>query len=205
VSFARRTPCRARDNGLPKAPTSYAMTTHRSSLSVSRVGFAALALCFVLPAAMAQTATPKPAAAAKKPVVSSKPAELVPAPASADQIDAAGQVFYGVYECEFNQTVNIQANLKYPSYVDVKHGQSDYLMKPVESSTGAIRLEDVRGETLMVQISSKSMLLNVKTGRRVVDDCVSPKQRELVAAARAAKADPAATPATTMLASQPAK
>ena len=36
-------------------------------------------------------------------------------------------------------------------------------MKPVLSSTGAIRLEDVRGETLMVQIASKSMLLNVKT------------------------------------------
>jgi hypothetical protein len=57
----------------------------------------------------------------------------------------------------------------------------------------------------MVQISSKSMLLNVKTGRRLVDDCVSPKQREMVAAARAAKADPTATPAATMLASQPAK
>jgi hypothetical protein len=181
------------------------MTTHRSALSVPRVGFAAWALCFVLPAALAQTTTPKPGAAAKKPVVASKPAEIVPAPASADQIDAAGQVFYGVYECEFNQTVNIQANLKYPSYVDVKHGQSDYLMKPVESSTGAIRLEDVRGEALMVQISSKSTLLNVKTGRRLVDDCVSPKQREMVAAARAAKADPTATPAATMLASQPAK
>ena len=53
-------------------------------------------------------------------------------------------------------------------------------MKPVLSSTGAIRLEDVHGETLMVQIASKSMLLNVKTARRIVDECVS---------ARAARAD----------------
>ena len=208
MSSARRTLHAARDNGLPTALTTSAMTILRHAFAVPRAGYAALALCLVLPAALAQAAAPKPAAAAKKPVAvaaTTKPAELVPAPASAEQIDAAGQVFYGVYECEFNQTVNIQANLKYPSYVDVKHGKSDYLMKPVESSTGAIRLEDVRGETLMVQISSKSMLLNVKTGHRVVDDCFSPKQRELVAAARAAKADPAAPPTNTMLASQPAK
>ena len=40
----------------------------------------------------------------------------------------------------------------------------------------------------MVQIASKSMLLNVKTAQRIVDDCVSPKQRELMAEAKAAKA-----------------
>jgi len=206
VSFARRALRASRDNGPPTALTISAMTTLRHAFAAPRTSFIALALCLVLPAALAQTAAPKPAAAAKKPVAAAtKPAELVLAPASAEQIDAAGQVFYGVYECEFNQTVDIQANLKYPSYVDVKHGKSDYLMKPVESSTGAIRLEDVRGETLMVQISSKSMLLNVKTGHRLVDDCISPKQRELVAAAKAAKGDSAATPTNTMLASQPPK
>ena len=56
------------------------------------------------------------------------------------------------------------------------------------ASTGAIRLEDVRGEALMVQIASKSMLLNVKTGHRIVDACVSPKQRELMEAAKVAAA-----------------
>ena len=69
-------------------------------------------------------------------------------------------------------------------------------MKPVLSATGAIRLEDVRGETLMVQIASKSMLLNVKTAQRIVDDCVSPKQRELMAEAKAAKAAAEASGAT---------
>jgi hypothetical protein len=61
-------------------------------------------------------------------------------------------------------------------------------MKPVLSTTGAVRLEDVKGETLMVQIATKSMLLNVKTARRIVDDCISPRQRELIAEAKAAKA-----------------
>ena len=87
-------------------------------------------------------------------------------------------VYYGKYECEFNQTVDIEQSPKYSAYVTVKHGKGEWLMKPVLSSTGAIRLEDVRGETLMVQIASKSMLLNTMTARRIVDDCISPKQRE---------------------------
>ena len=70
----------------------------------------------------------------------------------------------------------------------VKHGKAEWLMKPVLSSTGAIRLEDVRGETLMVQISTKSMLLNTQTARRIVDECICAKQLELIEAAKAAKA-----------------
>jgi hypothetical protein len=142
--------------------------------------------------AMAQTATPapKPAAkpAAKAPAKKAAPAkaEPVPAPASPEQITAAERVYYGVYDCEFNQTVDISINSKYPAWVDVKHGKNTYLMKPVLSSTGALRLEDIRDEALMVQIASKSMLLNTKTGTRIVDACVSPKQRELIEAAKVA-------------------
>jgi hypothetical protein len=46
----------------------------------------------------------------------------------------------------------------------------------------------------MVQIASKSMLLDVKSAHRIVDDCVSPKQRELMAEAQAAKAAAEAAP-----------
>ena len=144
----------------------------------------AVALCVAWPAATAQTAAAKPAAkpAAKAPAkkAAAKPAE--PEAASAEQIKAADLVYYGPYQCEASETIDIVASTKYPSYVDLKHGKTGYLMKPVLSSTGAVRLEDVRGETLMVQIANKSMLLNVKTARRIVDDCVSSKQRELIEA-----------------------
>lgn len=121
--------------------------------------------------------------AAPKPVV-----ELPPPPAAdATQIDAAKRVYYGVYACEFKDSVEITKSAKFPAYVDVRHDKSTYLMKPVLSATGAIRLEDVHGVTLMVQISSKSMLLNVQTGHRIVDDCVSPEQHELIEEARIAK------------------
>ena len=169
------------------------------TVTLNRIShLASLALCFVVTAGMAQTlpsGAAKPARKAAPKAAAAKHGEFSIPAASAEQTDAAGQVFYGVYECEFKQTVQIVASPKHPSYVDVKHGKAEYLMKPVLSSTGAVRLEDVRGVTLMVQISSKSMLLNVKTGQREVDDCISPKQRELVEAARAAKAEAAASTA----------
>ncbi len=41
----------------------------------------------------------------------------------------------------------------------------------------------------MVQIATKSMLLNdPRPDNRIVDDCVSPKQREMIEAAKTAKA-----------------
>ena len=183
------------------------MTLNRSLVFPRPARFAALVLCFVLPAGMAQSPAPghvKPARKANAPkAVAPKPAEFIIPPANAEQIDAAGRVFYGVYECEFKQTIQILASLKYPSYVDVnvRLSKADYLMKPVLSSTGAIRLEDVRGEMLMVQISSKSMLLNVKAGRREADECITPRQRELVEAARVAKAKAAAAAAAAAAAS----
>lgn len=117
-----------------------------------------------------------------------KPVEVAPPEAAPEQLAAAEQVYFGAYQCEFKQVVDVEKDAKYPGYVDVTSGKQKWTMRPVVSSTGAIRLEDVNGETLLVQISSKSMLLNVKTAHRIVDDCVSERQRELIAAAKAARA-----------------
>jgi len=141
---------------------------------------------------------PKPSAKMAHKVAPAPVALAVP-DAQPEQVKAAELVYYGAYDCEFQQSVNVVQSAKHPAYVDVKFGSGTWLMKPVLSSTGAIRLEDVRGSTLMVQISSKSMLLDVKAGKRLVDDCVSPKQRELVAEAKAAKAAGEAAPVRAML------
>jgi len=163
----------------------------------TRLALALLAAgAFALPASAQTTAPAKPAAkaAAKStaPAPAKKPEMIIP-DAYPEQVKAAEMVYYGKYECEFNQTVDIEQSPKYSSYVTVKHGKGEWLMKPVLSSTGAIRLEDVRGETLMVQIATKSMLLNTMTARRIVDDCISPKQREQIEAAKVAKAASAAS------------
>jgi hypothetical protein len=150
---------------------------------------ALIAGAFAVPTAVAADAPAKPAAkpAAKKAAPAPVVTFVVP-DATPDQVKAAELVYYGAYDCEFQQTVSITQSPKHSAYVDVKHNKGSWLMKPVLSSTGAVRLEDVRGETLMVQIASKSMLLNVKTAQRIVDDCISPKQRELIAEAKASKA-----------------
>jgi len=177
-----------------------------SAFRFTSIAGALIAGAFAFSTALAADA---PAKAAK---VAAKSAKAAPAPAPVftvpdaqpDQVKAAELDYYGMYDCEFSQSVSITQSAKHSAYVDVKHGKKDWLMKPVLSSTGAVRLEDVRGETLMVQISSKSMLLNVKTAQRIVDDCISPKQREMLAEAKAAKAaaadvGPASTTTTSLL------
>jgi len=140
--------------------------------------FAGLLMC--AGAAHAQKAPKKQPAAA---------AETTVAAASPEQLTAAGMVYTGVSQCEFNQSVSITPSEKHPGYVDLRHGSRTWLMRPVLSPTGAMRLEDVRGETLYLQIANKSMLLNVRQGQRMVDDCVHERQRASSAAVKAAQAN----------------
>ena len=130
-------------------------------------------------ASMAETAA-KPVKKAAKPAPAAVAAE--PAAASPAQLAAAERVYYGTYNCELDKTVQVSTLPKFPGYAELRFGKSVYMMKPVESTTGAIRLEDVRGETLVVQIAAKSMLLNVKTGQRILDGCVSEKQGKVASA-----------------------
>ncbi|MGM9486458.1 hypothetical protein [Ideonella sp. YS5] len=166
-------------------------------LSIRLLSLAA-SVCLI-GAASAQTAAPaKPAAPAAKPAAKkAAPAKPAPKPvveetlpaASSEQASAAQMTHIGHYDCEFNQGVEVAMNPKYDGYVDVTFGKQKYTMKPVLSSTGALRLEDVKGQTLMLQIAYKSMLMDVKAGRRLVDECVSEKQR---LAKKAAEGQPSA-------------
>lgn len=135
--------------------------------------------------------SPKQAApkAARKPA--GKPLPPPPPPlaeANEEQLAAAKQAYLGVYECEFKQSVLISPHSKVEGYIDVAWQKQVFVMKPVLSSTGALRLEDVTGRTLMVQIANKSMLLDVKVGQRLVDECIHPEQRAAIEAAKSASA-----------------
>ncbi|KQV99240.1 hypothetical protein [Rhizobacter sp. Root1221] len=163
------------------------------------IRIAALAAAFALTSVSAlaqQAATPaaakpaaaKPAAAkAAKPAKGKKaaPAPKALAPADQTQLMAAERVYFGDYECDFKQTLQIAMNPKNAGYVDVAFKKGVYTMKPILSSTGALRLEDVTGRTLLIQIANKSMLMDVKAGQRLVDDCVHEKQRESSQAVKA--------------------
>lgn len=105
-----------------------------------------------------------------------KAAEPTLAAATPEQLQAAEMVLYGDYACEFNQSVKVAMNAKTPGYVDVVFGKKTWTMRPTLSSTGALRLEDVKAETLMLQIAHKSMLMDIKAGHRLVDGCQHEKQ-----------------------------
>ncbi len=155
----------------------------KTSLSV-----AALFLCAALPLQQAQA---NPSVKHPRPIAKKQP-QPAPAPvlepASEEQLAAAQRAYLGDYVCEAKQSVRIEPNAKTPGYIDVSFQKQLITMKPVLSSTGALRLEDVTGRTLMIQIANKSMLLDTKLGQRLVDDCVHPEQARLMAEARAAAA-----------------
>ncbi len=108
------------------------------------------------------------AAAAPEPVI---------AAADAGQLDAAREVMLGDSNCEFGQRINVANSDKHAGYMDLSFKNRNFLMKPVLSSTGALRLEDVRAETLLIQIGNKTMLMNQKTGQRLVDNCIHPQHQ----------------------------
>jgi hypothetical protein len=97
--------------------------------------------------------------------------------ASPEQLQAAERVLIGRYECEFGKRVSVARNPANNGYFNLNFGSQSWLMKPVLTQTGTIRLEDVKGATLMIQILTKSMLMDVKAGHRVVDGCVHEVQR----------------------------
>lgn len=115
------------------------------------------------------------AARASKKILSEKFVALPDA--TPEQLQAADRVMVGSYECEFGKRVSVGANTKNKGYFDLTLGKQSWIMKPVLSSTGAIRLEDVKGGTLLIQILTKSMLMDVKAGRRLVDGCANDTQR----------------------------
>lgn len=144
----------------------------------------------------------KPAAAQKPPSQAAKPAKRpanVPPPTTAEQMaelpqadeeqrQAATLVHYGKYVCDEKFEVFVEPNPIFQGYVDVRYKRDVWVMKPVASRTGAVRLEDTRGRVLLVQIPFKSMLLNTQTGQRIVDSCQHDQQ---IAAERESKAEQA--------------
>ena len=173
--------------------------------SIALIG--ALALC--VGAAHAQTATgstakkpvaTKSTATAKKPVVHKKPTTkhgvpnktakavetVTPVQSPSDRLTdgelaIAKTIQTGTIACELGAHVSVTADEKNPGFFHVTSGKQRYYMHPVESRTGAVRLEDNRAGAMWLQLGNKSMLMNQKQGQRVADDCATPTQREFAA------------------------
>lgn len=93
------------------------------------------------------------------------------------QLEAAGYVFQGTADCEFNQKVHVAPIAGKPGYFKLDFGKASYTVVPEETTTGAVRLEDKANGIVWLQIPAKSMLMNAKLGRRLVDSCLHAEQR----------------------------
>lgn len=92
------------------------------------------------------------------------------------ELAIAQRVYQGKLPCELGASVSLTADAKSPGYFDVQIKNQKYRMLPVETSTGAIRLEDRQAGAVWLQLANKSMLMNNKLGQRLADACMSPDQ-----------------------------
>jgi hypothetical protein len=93
----------------------------------------------------------------------------------------AENVHTGRIQCELGANVTVTPDGKNPGFFHITTGKQSYYMHPVESRTGAIRMEDTRAGAMWLQLGNKSMLLNQKLGQRVADECAAPAQVEFAA------------------------
>ena len=156
---------------------------------IALIATLALALPF---AAMAQTTPAKPAAkseakkAPPKKQVTRKAAKAVEEVTPiADEtsivltdadLAVAKRVSVGKAQCELGADVTVDADEKKPGFFNVSTKGVKYRMHPVESRTGAIRLEDPRAGAMWLQLGNKSMLMNQKAGLRIADECQTAEQ-----------------------------
>jgi hypothetical protein len=147
----------------------------------------ALALAQAKPPAKKETVTKRGGKVAPKTVEEATPVDDDPAvQLTPADLEVAKLVHVGDIPCELGATVNITPH-KREGFFIVRTGLQRFRMHPVESKTGAIRLEDPVAQAMWLQLGNKSMLMSQKMGRRLADECMSPAQS---AVAEALKKNP---------------
>lgn len=95
---------------------------------------------------------------------------------SAADLELAKRVYVGTIPCELGSSVTLTADAKRPGFFTVTTKGNRFRMHPVESRTGALRLEDPKAGAMWLQLGNKSMLMSQKLGQRLADECMSPAQ-----------------------------
>ncbi len=101
---------------------------------------------------------------------------------SQQEIDLSRQVHDGHIQCELGASFRLSKDAVKLGYVTLEGGGRKFSLRPVVTTTGALRLEDKKAGAVWIQLSNKSMLLDQKNGRRLADDCMS-RQQQYVAQA----------------------
>lgn len=92
------------------------------------------------------------------------------------ELAIAERVHTGRIPCELGASVTVSADTASPGRFHVEGKGFKYYMTPVATTTGTVRLEDIKGGAVWLQIANKSMLMNQKLGQRLADECMSPER-----------------------------
>ena len=121
------------------------------------------------------------------------------------ELETAKRVHTGEIPCELGAKVHVTPHKREGFFV-VRVGVQRFRMHPVESRTGAIRLEDPVAGAMWLQLANKSMLMSQKHGMRLADECHSPEQAKVAEDMKSKPAvnilEPSAAPAPAASAKQ---
>jgi hypothetical protein len=146
-------------------------------------GLLLLVLAAAVPAYAADKPTAKAAAkaghtpakaAARALVAEHEP--LAPVVVAPEQMLVANKVLVGKINCELGAVVVMTNDELSPGRFFLDMGSKRFVMLPVITSTGAIRLEEESSGAVWIQLGNKSMLMNQKEGKRLADECMNPDQ-----------------------------
>lgn len=112
-----------------------------------------------------------------KAVEANTPVEPLTARLTDAELAIAQRIHTGKVQCELGADVTVHADEKNPGFFYVNTGKRRYYMHPVESRTGALRMEDGRAGAMWLQLGNKSMLMDQRAGQRLADECVNAEQR----------------------------
>ena len=116
-----------------------------------------------------------------KAVEAETPAQTLSERLSDTELQIAQQIYTGTFPCELGEQVTVTAIADHPGFFTVTADKRRYYMHPVESRTGAIRMEDNLRGGVWLQLGSKSMLMDQKEGQRVADNCEAQAQKDYLA------------------------
>ena len=97
-------------------------------------------------------------------------------PATSMRKAAANEVLTGHMKCELGNLVTVTPDPQFSSRFIVQMKKITYYMTRVETTTGAVRLEDAQSGAMWLQLPHKSMLMNTKIGQRIADECQNYQQ-----------------------------
>ena len=118
----------------------------------------------------------------KKAVEATTPVQSATQRLTEGELAIAKSVYTGRIQCELGASVTMTEDGNNPGFFNVVSGKEHYYMHPVESRTGAVRLEDPRAGAVWLQLGNKSMLMNQRKGERIADDCKTSQQHDVAEA-----------------------